>query len=440
MREPERNVDFFLVLCVSIAPAMYVTGMLQQARYNMKMASYGTRSVSWIVEFYEQNIAEETVRSLFTNEFPEIEKCEFLANDKEIVYFEDKKVQTYVCGVSAGYFDMEGNSLVEGVNPWEDGMYEGKCLIKEGAGLLQYGVEIGDRIRIGRQEYEVSGIIRIPYGYGTVYVPFDSFVCGRSGSFQCKMLISGAGEVTLNEWRQFTYQNTDEMIQVSDAGEIDRMYGESVVQNLRKRTDILSITVVFALLGIVVTSMEKIYEDRYCIGVEMACGANVRQIFSEIMIQNLLIGMMAVLTDMIPGSIGMIFQSFCLIKELNVIENVEMPMGYAGVARRARKERAQQLLELVNLGDKAKCNPQTLSGGERQRVAIARALANNPKVILADEPTGSLDEENGESVLELLKRVNAQGTTVIMVTHDMEIAAGVKRMILIKEAGMAEIH
>lgn len=139
-------------------------------------------------------------------------------------------------------------------------------------------------------------------------------------------------------------------------------------------------------------------------------------------------------------SIGMIFQSFCLIKELNVIENVEMPMGYAGAARRARKERAQQLLELVNLGDKAKCNPKILSGGERQRVAIARALANNPKVILADEPTGSLDEENGESVLELLKKVNAQGTTVIMVTHDREIAAGAKRMILIKEAGMTEIH
>lgn len=290
---------FFLVLCVSIAPAMYVTGMLQQARYNMKMASYGTRDVSWIVEFYEQNIAEETVRSLFTNEFPEIEKCEFLANDKEIVYFGDKKVQTYVCGVSAGYFDMEGNSLVEGIQPWENGMYEGKCLLKEGTGLLQYGVEIGDRIRIGGQEYEVAGIIRIPYGYGTVYVPFDSFVCDRPGSFQCKMLISGAEEVPLNEWRQFTYQNTDTMIQVSDAGEIDRVYWESVVKNLRKRTDILSITVVFALLGIVVTSMEKIYEDRYCIGVEMACGANVRQIFSEIVIQNLLTGMLAVLTDTI---------------------------------------------------------------------------------------------------------------------------------------------
>lgn len=288
---------FFLVLCVSIAPAMYVTGMLQQARYNMKMASYGTRDVSWIVEFYEQNISEEAVRSLFTDAFPDVEKCEFLANDRDIVYFGDKKVQTYVCGVSAGYFDMEGNSLVEGVNPWENGMYEGKCLLKEGVGLLQYGVEIGDRIRIGGQEYEVSGIIRIPYGYGTVYVPFDSFVFDRPGSFQCKTLISGAGKMTLNEWRQFVYQNTDTLIQVSDAGEIDRTYWESVVYNLRKRTDILSLTVVFALLGMIVTSMEKVYEDRYCIGVEMACGATVRQIFSEIMIQNLLIGMVAVLTD-----------------------------------------------------------------------------------------------------------------------------------------------
>lgn len=140
------------------------------------------------------------------------------------------------------------------------------------------------------------------------------------------------------------------------------------------------------------------------------------------------------------GSIGTIFQSFCLIKELNVIENVEMPMGYAGVSKRARKERALRLLELVNLSDKAKCNPKTLSGGERQRVAIARALANEPKVILADEPTGSLDEDNGESVLELLQRVNAQGTTVIMVTHDMEIAAKAKRRILIKEADMMEVQ
>lgn len=136
--------------------------------------------------------------------------------------------------------------------------------------------------------------------------------------------------------------------------------------------------------------------------------------------------------------IGMIFQSFCLIKELNVMENVEMPMGYAGVSAKHRKEKALQLLELVNLADKAKCNPKILSGGERQRVAIARAMANDPEVVLADEPTGSLDEENGEIVLELLQKVNARGTTIIMVTHDMEIAGRAHRTILIKDADMAE--
>jgi len=117
-------------------------------------------------------------------------------------------------------------------------------------------------------------------------------------------------------------------------------------------------------------------------------------------------------------NIGFIFQSFNLIDELSVAENVELPLLYQKMPAKERSERVQQVLERVNIAHRADHRPQQLSGGQQQRVAVARAVVANPKLILADEPTGNLDTTNGEEVLELLGQLNRDGTTIIMVTHD----------------------
>ena len=117
------------------------------------------------------------------------------------------------------------------------------------------------------------------------------------------------------------------------------------------------------------------------------------------------------------GTIGFVFQSFNLIDELNVYENVELPLTYLPISASERKERVQQLLERMNISHRAKHFPQQLSGGQQQRVAIARALVTNPKLILADEPTGNLDSKNGLEVMNLLEQLNAEGTSIVMVTH-----------------------
>ncbi len=117
-------------------------------------------------------------------------------------------------------------------------------------------------------------------------------------------------------------------------------------------------------------------------------------------------------------NIGFIFQSFNLIDELSVAENVELPLLYQKMPADKREERVQQVLERVNIAHRADHRPQQLSGGQQQRVAVARAVIANPKLILADEPTGNLDTTNGEEVLELLGQLNRDGTTIIMVTHD----------------------
>ena len=115
--------------------------------------------------------------------------------------------------------------------------------------------------------------------------------------------------------------------------------------------------------------------------------------------------------------LGFIFQQYNLLPRLNLMENVEVPLVYAGVSRAERHARAREVLEQVGLGDKLKNRPNQLSGGQQQRVSIARALVRNPPVILADEPTGNLDSKNGREVMELLSELNREGTTVIMVTH-----------------------
>ena len=128
-------------------------------------------------------------------------------------------------------------------------------------------------------------------------------------------------------------------------------------------------------------------------------------------------------TDIRKGVIGFVFQSFNLIDELNVNENVELPLLYMGVPAKERKERVLEVLRRMNMSQRGKHLPSQLSGGQQQRVAIARAVIGNPKIILADEPTGNLDSKNGLEVMELLSQLNAEGTTVIMVTHSQHDAA-----------------
>ena len=123
------------------------------------------------------------------------------------------------------------------------------------------------------------------------------------------------------------------------------------------------------------------------------------------------------------GNIGFVFQSFNLIDELTVSENVELPLIYMGVKSSERKERVKKMLDRMNISHRADHFPQQLSGGQQQRVAIARALVSNPKLILADEPTGNLDSKNGQDVMTLLQELNREGTTIIMVTHSQHDAS-----------------
>lgn len=121
--------------------------------------------------------------------------------------------------------------------------------------------------------------------------------------------------------------------------------------------------------------------------------------------------------------VGTVFQSFNLINNLSALENVCMPLGYAGVGIYQRKKRAHELLQMVGLDEKAYKRPVSLSGGEQQRVAIARSLAKNPRVLLADEPTGNLDRKSSLSIMKLFSQLHKQGMTIIMVTHSMEVAS-----------------
>ncbi|WP_312493955.1 ABC transporter ATP-binding protein [Anaerosporobacter sp.] len=130
---------------------------------------------------------------------------------------------------------------------------------------------------------------------------------------------------------------------------------------------------------------------------------------------------------------GYIFQSFNLLEELTIIENVEMPLGYAGIRGKERKKRALELLEKVGLEGKKNAYPRQLSGGQQQRVAIARALINQPGLLLADEPTGNLDSTNGEEVMNQLVDLHKEGTTIILVTHDDKVASFADRRIEMKD-------
>ncbi|CCZ48017.1 ABC transporter ATP-binding protein [Bacteroides sp. AN502] len=134
-------------------------------------------------------------------------------------------------------------------------------------------------------------------------------------------------------------------------------------------------------------------------------------------------------TSLRKGVIGFVFQSFNLIDELNVYENIELPLLYMGVPASERKQRIEQAMERMAISHRAKHFPQQLSGGQQQRVAIARAVVANPKLILADEPTGNLDSKNGKEVMDLLKELNKEGTTIVMVTHSQHDAGFADRVI-----------
>jgi putative ABC transport system ATP-binding protein len=136
--------------------------------------------------------------------------------------------------------------------------------------------------------------------------------------------------------------------------------------------------------------------------------------------------------------IGMVFQFFNLLEGMTALENVVMPAVVAGTKRRAAETRARDLLDLLGLGDKVKAAPATLSGGQRQRLAIARALANEPTIVLADEPTGALDSEGGEEVLELFRRFHASGQTILMVTHDQPVADAAERIVRMRDGRVVD--
>ncbi len=131
--------------------------------------------------------------------------------------------------------------------------------------------------------------------------------------------------------------------------------------------------------------------------------------------------------------IGFIFQSFNLIPELDIYDNVDVPLRYRGFAAAERKRRIEHVIDMVGLGSRKKHLPSQLSGGQQQRVAIARALAGEPRFLLADEPTGNLDSEMAESVMELLDEINRDGTTIIMVTHDPHLALRAHRNIYVRD-------
>lgn len=134
-------------------------------------------------------------------------------------------------------------------------------------------------------------------------------------------------------------------------------------------------------------------------------------------------------TNYRKGNIGFVFQSFNLIDELNVYENVELPLKYLNISSSERKRRVTEMLKRMNISHRAKHYPQQLSGGQQQRVAIARAVVANPQLILADEPTGNLDSRNGKEVMDLLCDLNKEGTTIVMVTHSQRDASVAQRVI-----------
>ncbi len=136
--------------------------------------------------------------------------------------------------------------------------------------------------------------------------------------------------------------------------------------------------------------------------------------------------------------IGFVFQNFNLLPRQSVLENVALPLLYAGVRKKDRLVRAKELLEQVGMADRMKHQPNELSGGQKQRVAIARAMVSHPRLLLADEPTGALDTRSGEQIMELFAQLNAEGVTIVMITHELEIAQHAQRIVTIRDGRLEQ--
>ncbi len=139
------------------------------------------------------------------------------------------------------------------------------------------------------------------------------------------------------------------------------------------------------------------------------------------------------LSELRNKEIGFVFQQFHLLPRINILQNVELPLIYAGVGIRERRRLAKEALEKVGLGDRIHHKSNEISGGQKQRVAIARALVNKPSIILADEPTGALDTKTGEQIMDLILELNAQGNTIVLVTHDSEVSQYANRVIFLRD-------
>ena len=136
--------------------------------------------------------------------------------------------------------------------------------------------------------------------------------------------------------------------------------------------------------------------------------------------------------------VAMIFQNFNLLPRQSAVENVELPLLYAGVPKKERREMAKEALVKVGLEERMNFKPTQLSGGQKQRVAIARAMVNSPMLLLADEPTGALDTKSGEQVMEIFENLNSEGVTIVMITHEKEIAEHAKRIMYIRDGELSE--
>jgi putative ABC transport system ATP-binding protein len=146
------------------------------------------------------------------------------------------------------------------------------------------------------------------------------------------------------------------------------------------------------------------------------------------------------LADVRNRKIGFVFQSFNLIPRTTALANVELPMVYAGMNKKRRRERAERALERVGLADRMDHLPSELSGGQQQRVAVARAIATNPAIVLADEPTGNLDSTATREVMEVFSRLNAEGRTVVLITHEDEVASNAKRIVRLRDGEIVDDH
>ena len=144
------------------------------------------------------------------------------------------------------------------------------------------------------------------------------------------------------------------------------------------------------------------------------------------------------LADVRLNKLGFVFQTFQLLPRQTALENVALPLVYAGVSKKERNQRAAEALDRVGLSDRVSFVPNQLSGGQKQRVAIARAMVNRPKILLADEPTGALDSKSGKQVMELFEKLNAEGVTIIMITHGREIARHARRVVDIFDVEISE--